>query len=251
MHTLIRSQFAFDSSFQQFYTRFSISKKVMIVLGTCLSCGVLLIVYELLHLSEEAISLSCLFPLSILFTLYFAFELLMVLLPWLSLRSRQQIWMRLSGDELYLGDPFVKVTIEGNHATVVVDHFRDATNLQTSRVIDKKRIKAMKYYFQDYPPLANTYPLDEMTEAVWGKDMALILMGGWSRCPITWGRGGYARRIRVTPALPIGLAQMQEADRKRLRLTLEKRGIPIREVHDEGWARRALRALKSRLGRGT
>ncbi|ERL10669.1 hypothetical protein HMPREF1316_1046 [Olsenella profusa F0195] len=39
---------------------------------------------------------------------------------------------------------------------------------------------------------------------------------------------------------------MTEEERARLRRGLDRRGIPIREVHDEGWARRALRALKVR-----
>ena len=53
-------------------------------------------------------------------------------------------------------------------------------------------------------------------------------------------------RARITPAVPVPLARMTEEERARLRRGLDRRGIPIREVHDEGWARRALRALKVR-----
>ena len=248
MHMHISSQFILDEGFRRFYARFTVSKLPMWVFAfLSMSWAALKLMGPTLATSDPLIfsSLILFIPIETLLLV----ETLGGYCAWLGAVRLQRRWLHLLDGEWHWGDPTLRLSLGGGRADVALVGYGPPAGGAPKRP-PKRGINSSLTSYRELTPVDGSHELGDVTMAVWGEAYALLLLGrqsrlfdtaeGASRIPVT--------RARITPAVPIGLKQMDEADRARLRRGLDRRGIPVREVHDEGWARRALRALRARLG---
>ncbi len=165
---------------------------------------------------------------------------------WLGAVRLQRSWLHLLDGEWHAGDPELSLSLGGGRADVKLVGYGPSAGRALKRP-PQWSINSSLAAYRQITPVDGRHELGDVTDVVWGEGYALLLLGRQSRLfdTATSVRLPVAR-ARITPAVPVPLARMTEEERARLRRGLDRRGIPIREVHDEGWARRALRALKVR-----
>ena len=241
----ITADFALDEGFRRFYARFTISKCPMEVFALLSAPWVATKIAEpLLSARDPLVSawLVVLVPMEIILLS----ETLAGYGAWLGAVRLQRRWLHVLGGEWHGGDPELSLSLGGGFADVGLVGYEPPAD-EASKQPPKWGINSSLASYRKLTPVDGCHELDDVTAAVWGETYALLLLGGQSRLFDTATNVRLpAPRARITPAVPIGLARMQEADRARLRSLLEERHIPVREVRDEGWARRALGAIRAR-----
>ena len=241
----ITADFALDEGFRRFYARFTVSKVPMGM------SALLSVPWVALKLAEPALVAEdplvsfwaiLLIPAEIILLL----ELLGSHNTWLGAVRLQRSWLHLLDGGWHGGDPELSLSLGGGHADVKLVGYGLPAGKAPKRP-PQWLINDSLASYREITPIDGRHELGDVTDAVWGEGYALLLLGGRSRLfdTATSVRLPVAR-ARITPAVPVPLARMTEEERARLRRALDRRGIPVREVHDEGWARRALRALKVR-----
>ncbi|MDP9859488.1 hypothetical protein J2S71_001184 [Olsenella profusa DSM 13989] len=241
----ITADFALDEGFRRFYARFTISKVPMGMSALLSVPWVALKLAEPVLVAEDPLVsfwVILLIPAEIILLL----ELLGSHNTWLGAVRLQRSWIHLLDGEWHGGDPTLHLSVHGGHADVTLMGYGPPAD-GGPKQSPQWGVSASLASYRKLTPIDGRHELGDVTAAIWGETYALLLLGGRSRLFRTVASVRLpVARARVIPAVPIGLAQIEEVDRRRLRRALERRGIPIREVHDEGWARRALRALKVR-----
>ena len=241
---LIEGEFTLDKDFQQFYARFTVSKRPM---GTF---ALLSVPWVALKLTEPVWAtrhplVSSSVSLFILIEMLLLVETLGGYCAWLGAVRLQRRWLHLLDGEWHGGDPELGLSLGGGHADVKLVGYGPPAGRAPERP-PQWLVNSSLASYREITPVDGRHERGDVTATVWGETYALLRLGGRSMLFDT--AEGASRvpvaRARITPAVPVPLAQMQEADKARLRCTLEKRGIPIREVRDENWLRRALRALR-------
>ncbi len=241
----ITADFALDEGFRRFYARFTVSKVPMGM------SALLSVPWVALKLAEPALVAEdplvsfwaiLLIPAEIILLL----ELLGSHNTWLGAVRLQRSWLHLLDGGWHGGDLELSLSLGGGHADVKLVGYGLPAGKAPKRP-PQWLINDSLASYREITPIDGHHELGDVTDAVWGEGYALLLLGGRSRLfdTATSVRLPVAR-ARITPAVPVPLARMTEEERARLRRALDRRGIPVREVHDEGWARRALRALKVR-----
>ena len=244
----ITADFALDEGFRRFYARFTVSKRPM---GTfaLLSApwAALKLTEPMLFARHSLVSawLVVFVPIEIILLA----ETLAGYGAWLGAVRFQRSWLHVLDGEWHWGDPTLHLSVHGGHGG-----HADVTLMGYGPPADggpkqspQWGVSASLASYRKLTPIDGRHELGDVTDAVWGEGYALLLLGGRSRLFRTVASVRLpVARARITPAVPVPLARMTEEERARLRRALDRRGIPVREVHDEGWARRALRALKVR-----
>ena len=252
MRSSIGIQFTVDESFQGFLGRHAVSKKSM---GTFALLSVPWVALKLTELAQPSrVTGNHLFTVSFWVILLIPaeiillFELLMSFLVWRTGLRLQRGWFHLLDGEWHWGDPTLHLSLHSGHADVTLVGYGPPADGREGKRPWQSGIQWALDSYREFTRIDGHYELNDVTDVVWGEAYALLLLGGQSRLFDT--AEGASRipvaRARITPAVPVPLARMGEEDRRRLRRALDRRGIPVREVRDEGWARRALRALKVR-----
>ncbi len=241
----ITADFALDEGFRRFYARFTISKVPMGMSALLSVPWVALKLAEPVLVAEDPLVsfwVILLIPAEIILLL----ELLGSHNTWLGAVRLQRSWIHLLDGEWHGGDPELSLSLGGGHADVSLVGYGPPADRAPERP-PQWLVNSSLASYREITPIDGRHELGDVTDAVWGEGYALLLLGGRSRLfdTATSVRLPVARAC-ITPAVPVPLARMTEEERVRLRRGLDRRGIPIREVHDEGWARRALRALKVR-----
>lgn len=241
----ITAGFALDEGFRRFYARFTISKRPMEV-SALLSApwAALKLTEPMLFARHSLVSawLVVFVPIEIILLA----ETLAGYGAWLGAVRLQRSWLHVLDGEWHWGDPTLHLSVHGGHADVTLMGYGPPAD-GGPKQSPQWGVSASLASYRKLTPIDGRHELGDVTAAIWGETYALLLLGGRSRLFRTVASVRLpVARARVIPAVPIGLAQIEEVDRRRLRRALERRGIPVREVHDEGWARRALRALKVR-----
>ena len=245
----ITADFALDEGFRRFYARFTVSKRPMGTFALLSAPWVALKLTELAlaprvtgnHLFTVSFWVILLIPAEIILL----FELLMSCCTWFSAVHLQESWLHLLDGEWHADNPKLSLSLGGGHADVSLVGYGPPTDRKLRREPSWRGIDWILNAYRKFTPLNSRYELSQVTSAIWGETYALLLLGGRSRLFMTAGVvGAPAPRARITPAVPVPLARMTEEERARLRRALDRRGIPVREVHDENWLRRALRTFR-------
>lgn len=241
----ITAGFALDEGFRRFYARFTVSKLPMGVFALLSAPWVALKLAEPTLVAEDPLVSSrviLLIPAEIILLA----ETLAGYGAWLGAVRLQRSWLRVLDGEWHAGDPELSLSLGGGHADVKLVGYGQPAGRAPKRP-PQWLINSSLASYRQTTPVDGRHELGDVTGAVWGEGYALLLLGRQSRLfdTATSVRLPVAR-ARITPAVPVPLARMTEEERARLRRGLDRRGIPVRKVHDEGWARRALRALKVR-----
>lgn len=235
----ITADFALDEGFRRFYARFTVSKRPM---GTfaLLSApwAALKLTEPMLFARHSLVSawLVVFVPIEIILLA----ETLAGYGAWLGAVRLQRLWLHLLDGEWHGNNPILDVSVSDDNIDVSLVKYGPPIGKRPRKSI----ISWALVSYRKFTPVDGRHELVEVTGSIWGETRALLLLGGRSGLFATTDRTWL--RARITPAVPVPLARMTEEERVRLRRGLDRRGIPIREVHDEGWARRALRALKVR-----
>ena len=241
----ITADFALDEGFRRFYARFTVSRRPMATFA------LLSAPWAALKVAEPALSarnplvsfwVILLLPMEIILLA----ETLAGHAAWLGAVRLQRSWLHALDGEWHGGDPELRLSLGGGRADVTLVGYGPPVGGGPRRPPQWLINDSLASYGK-LTPIDGRHELGEVTSAVWGEAYALLLLGGRSRLFDTVSSVRLpAPRARVTPAVPVPLARMGEEERARLRRALDRCGIPVRKVHDEGWARRALRALKVR-----
>lgn len=235
----ITAGFALDEGFRRFYARFTISKRPMGVFALLSVPWVTLKLAEPVLVAEDPL-VSFWVILLIPAEIILLFELLASFCTWLGAVRLQRLWLHLLDGEWHGSNPILDVSVSDDNVDVSLVKYGPPIGKRPRKSI----ISWALVSYRKFTPVDGRHELVEVTGSIWGETRALLLLGGRSGLFATTDRTWL--RARITPAVPVPLARMTEEERARLRRGLDRRGIPIREVHDEGWARRALRALKVR-----
>lgn len=241
----ITADFALDEGFRRFYARFTISKRPMEVSALLSAPWTALKLTEPMLFARHSL-VSAWLVVFVPIEIILLAETLAGYGAWLGAVRLQRSWLHVLDGEWHWGDPTLHLSVHGGHADVTLMGYGPPAD-GGPKQSPQWGVSASLASYRKLTPIDGRHELGDVTAAIWGETYALLLLGGRSRLfdTATSVRLPVAR-ARITPAVPVPLARMTEEERARLRRALDRRGIPVREVHDEGWARRALRALKVR-----
>lgn len=216
------SVFIVDDLFCRFYSRHTLSKRILAVLltvgvvSTLVSMNVMRLPYAVI---KTMLYLPLVTPIVAVGALLYLFTTFISLLT----AKRLQGYRFHLVDDVWFGEVRLAVVVGDTSMTISRDVRAEGVESPKGVWVRETHMR-----YEGFVPLEGEFLLSDVTRAIWDEEYALLMVDGKARPLHT---GVYrALRIREAPAIPVALGPLGEDGRRRLRALLDERGIPVRRV---------------------